>query len=238
MALRAAKSKIGKKEKNDRLYKAILMLETEEECYNFFQDLCTVSELRSMEQGYEVIGVDGSEEMLAAAMSKSGQAAGIPPVFLHQSMPRLDLYGTVDAAVCCLDSLNYLTNPRDVQRTFRRLHLFVAPGGMLVFDVNTVAKLSALDGQVFLDETEDTLCLWRTEYSRGLCSYYMDLFFRREDGAWDRQAELHRQRAYTVEQLTGWLTEAGFGDIRVYGDMRLRRPREDEQRIYISCVRK
>ena len=178
------------------------------------------------QRGYEVIGVDGSEEMLAAAMNKSGQTAGIPPVFLHQSMPRLDLYGTVDAAVCCLDSLNYLTDPKDVQRTFRRLHLFVAPGGMLVFDVNTVDKLSALDGQVFLDETEDTLCLWRTEY------------FRREDGAWDRQTELHRQRAYTVEQLTGWLTEAGFGDIRVYGDMRLRRPREDEQRIYISCVRK
>ena len=54
MALRAAKSKIGKKEKSDRLYRAILMLETEEECYNFFQDLCTVSELRSMEQRYEV----------------------------------------------------------------------------------------------------------------------------------------------------------------------------------------
>lgn len=189
-------------------------------------------------RGYEVIGVDGSEEMLAAAMSKSGQVAGVPPVFLHQSMPRLDLYGTVDAAVCCLDSLNYLTDPKDVQRTLQRLHLFVAPGGMLVFDVNTVAKLSSLDGQVFLDETEDTLCLWRTEYSRGLCSYYMDLFFRREDGAWDRQTELHRQRAYTVAQLTDWLTEAGFGDIRVYGDMRLRRPRDDEQRIYFSCVRK
>ena len=122
------------------------------------------------QRGYEVIGVDGSEEMLAAAMSKSGQVAGVPPVFLHQSMPRLDLYGTVDAAVCCLDSLNYLTDPKDVQRTLQRLHLFVAPGGMLVFDVNTVAKLSSLDGQVFLDETEDTLCLWRTEYSRGLCS--------------------------------------------------------------------
>ena len=67
------------------------------------------------QRGYEVIGVDGSEEMLAAAMSKSGQAAGIPPVFLHQSMPRLDLYGTVDAAVCCLDSLNYLTDPADVR---------------------------------------------------------------------------------------------------------------------------
>ena len=101
-------------------------------------------------------------------------------------MPRLDLYGTVDAAVCCLDSLNYLTDPKDVQRTFRRLHLFVAPGGMLVFDVNTAAKLAALDGQVFLDETEDTYCVWRTEYHRGLCTYYMDLFRRRGDGAWRR----------------------------------------------------
>ena len=190
------------------------------------------------QRGYEVIGVDGSEEMLAAAMSKSGQTAGIPPVFLHQSMPRLDLYGTVDAAVCCLDSLNYLTDPRDVQRTFRRLHLFVAPGGMLVFDVNTVAKLQALDGQVFLDETEDTYCVWRTEYSRGLCTYYMDLFRRRRDGTWRRSAELHRQRAYTAEELTSWLTEAGFGDIRVYGDGKLRRPKGDEQRIYFSCVRK
>ena len=72
------------------------------------------------QQGYEVIGVDGSEDMLAAAISKGGETQGVPPVFLHQSMPRLDLYGTVDAAVCCLDSLNYLTDPKDVQRTFRR----------------------------------------------------------------------------------------------------------------------
>ena len=94
------------------------------------------------DRGYELIGVDGSEEMLAAAMEKSGQVEGIPPIFLHQSMPQLDLYGTVDAAICCLDSLNYLTRPADVQRTFRRLHLFIAPGGLLVFDINTVAKLA------------------------------------------------------------------------------------------------
>ena len=68
-------------------------------------------------RGYELIAVDGSQEMLAAAREKSAPAE-VPPLFLHQSMPRLDLYGTVDAAICCLDSLNYLTNPRDVQRTF------------------------------------------------------------------------------------------------------------------------
>ena len=96
-------------------------------------------------RGYELIGVDGSEEMLAAAMSKTGSVQGVPPIFLHQSMPKLDLYGTVDAAVCCLDSLNYLTDPADVRRTFRRLHLFIAPGGVLVFDAanRTAVKMIA-----------------------------------------------------------------------------------------------
>ena len=189
-------------------------------------------------RGYELIAVDGSEDMLSTAMSKSGTAPGVPPIFLHQSMPKLDLYGTVDAAICCLDSLNYLTRPADVQRTFQRLHLFVAPGGLLIFDINTVEKLSALDGQVFLDETEDTYCVWRTEYRRGLCTYYVDLFRQQSDGAWERDFEIHRQRAYTVDELTAWLQAAGFTDIHTYGDMVRRSPRAGEQRIYFTARRK
>lgn len=188
-------------------------------------------------RGYEMIGVDGSEEMLAAAMEKYGSVEGVPPIFLHQSMPELDLYGTVDAAVCCLDSLNYLTSPKEVQRTLERLHLFIAPGGMLLFDVNTPEKLQGLDGQVFLDETEDAYCVWRPEYHRGLCTYYMDIFRRQNGDQWQRSLEIHEERAYTVEQLTQWLEAAGFGKIRTYGDMKLRRPAQGEQRIYFSCVR-
>ena len=188
-----------------------------------------------MQQG---MNANRSEDMLAAAMGKSGTVEGVAPIFLHQSMPKLDLYGTVDAAICCLDSLNYLTRPADVQRTFQRLHLFIAPGGLLVFDINTVEKLAALDGQVFLDETEDTYCVWRTEYRRGLCTYYVDLFRQQGDGAWDRELEIHRQRAYTVEELTGWLKAAGFTDIRTCGDMVRRSPREGEQRIYFTAIRK
>ncbi len=188
-------------------------------------------------RGYEMIGVDGSEEMLAVAMEKYGEVGGEPPIFLHQSMPRLDLYGTVDAAICCLDSLNYLTRPADVQRTLQRLRLFIAPGGLLIFDVNTPEKFQAMDGQVFLDETEDTYCVWRTEYRRRICTYYMDLFRRRADGTWDRSLEIHRERCYTTEELTAWLTDAGFGKIRIYGDRKMRAPAAGEQRIYFSCVR-
>ena len=185
-------------------------------------------------RGYELIAVDGSEDMLAAAAAKTGP--GIPPVFLHQSMPQLDLYGTVDAAICCLDSLNYLTNPRDVPRTFERLHLFIAPGGTLIFDVNTPEKFLRLDGQVYLDETEDAYCVWRTEYSekRRLCHYGIDLF-QRDGDVWLRSQEEHTEYAYTPEELTGYLRVAGFRNIQVYGDRKLRAPREDELRIWIAA---
>lgn len=192
------------------------------------------------ERGYELIGVDGSEDMLLEAREKAQTLTGIPPLFLHQSMPELDLYGTVEAAVCCLDSLNYLTSPADVRETFRRLHLFIAPGGALVFDVHALAKLEAMDAQVWLDEREDVYCVWRTEYSRRsrLLDYYVDIFSALPNGAWERSFEEHHQRYYSVEELSEWLTAAGFGGIRVYGDCRLRAPNEKDGRIYISCIRK
>ena len=202
---------------------------------------CGTGEMTAIltERGYELIASDASPDMLARAREKAAGLAGEPPVFLHQTMTGLDLYGTVDAAVCCLDSLNYLTSPRDVQKTFQRLHLFISPGGLLVFDVNSAAKLAGLDGQVFLDETEDVYCVWRTEYEKRsrICSYWIDLFTRRGDGGWDRAGEEHRQRAYEVEELRAWLLEAGFNRIRTYGDCRMAAPREGEQRIYFSAIR-
>jgi len=188
------------------------------------------------ERGYEMIGVDGSPDMLAQAQQKKGE--GIEPLFLCQDMTKLNLFGTVDAAVCCLDSINYLTRPVDVWRTFARLHLFIVPGGMLVFDINTEEKLSALDGQVFLDENRDTYCVWRTEYKKGLCSYFMDLFRRDEKNVWHKSVEEHRERAYSVEELTEWLSAVGFTDIRTYGDCLLRKPKEGEGRIYFTAIRR
>ena len=177
--------------------------------------------------------------MLAVAREKAAGLKGEPPVFLNQSMPKLDLYGTVEAAVCCLDSLNYLTSPRDVQKTFERLALFIAPGGILVFDINSASYLRNLDGQVFLDETEDVYCVWRAEFEKRsrVCTYWMDIFTRRSDGTWTRSVEEHRQRAYEVDELRTWLLDAGFTHIRTYGDCRMSAPKEGEQRIYFSALR-
>lgn len=189
-------------------------------------------------RGYEMIGVDQSPEMLAEAAEKNRGAAPIEPIFLCQSMEKLDLYGTVDACVCCLDSVNYVTDPKKLQRAFGRVHLFLTPGGLFLFDVNSPEKLEGLDGQVFLDETEDAYCVWRAEFSRRsrVCSYFMDLFqLDPSTGQWDRGEELHRERAYTVEELTAMLEQAGFSQVRTYGELKLRPPRPGEQRIFFTA---
>ena len=186
-------------------------------------------------RGYEMIGVDRSPEMLAEAAAKGREDVETPPIFLCQSMDRLDLYGTIDACVCCLDSVNYVTDPRQLKKAFARVWLFLMPGGLFLFDINTPSKLRGLDGQVFLDETEDTYCVWRAEYEkRGrICSYFMDIFrLDPGSGLWERGEELHRERAYEPEELTAFLREAGFRDIRQYENLKLRPPREGEDRIF------
>ena len=189
-------------------------------------------------RGYEMIGVDLSPEMLSEAAEKNRDVGEVPPMFLCQPMEKLDLYGTIDACVCCLDSVNYVTDPKKLQKAFERVHLFLMPGGLFLFDVNTPEKLEGLDGQVFLDETEDAYCVWRAEYSRRsrICSYFMDIFqLHPESGQWERGEELHRERAYTIPELTGYLEQAGFRDIQVFGKLKLRRPKPGEGRVFFAA---
>lgn len=188
------------------------------------------------ERGYRVIAADGSEEMLTQAAAK---AAGLesPPLFLHQAMPRLRLLQPVDAAVSTLDSLNYLTRTRDLRETFRRVCRWLRPGGQFIFDVNTPYKLRRMDGQMYMDETEESFCVWRTFFSgrTKVCTYQVDLFRLRPDGAWDRSFEEHRERAWGKETLRQFLTEAGFSRVRITGDLTSRPPRADEDRWIVQA---
>ena len=188
------------------------------------------------DRGYELIGVDFSPEMLAVAAEKTAAQGRIPPIFLCQSMEDLDLYGTVDACVCLLDSLNHITDKNALKRALHRIWLFLEPGGLFVFDVHTPEHLASLDGELFLDETEDAYCVWRTEYDRRrkVCTYAMDVF-RQEGDLWRREEEVHEERAYTPEELTDLLAGAGFLDIRQYGDKKLRKPKAGEDRIFFTA---
>lgn len=187
-------------------------------------------------RGYRVLGVDLSEDMLAEADQKAAAMEGNRPFFVCQPMQRLRLPETVDAVICCLDSINYLRKPTDCQKTFRRVYDALTHGGVFVFDINTPQKLRALNGQVFLDETDDTYCVWRAQFAekKRLCFYGMDIF-QREGEHWLRSFEEHVEYAYEPEELTAWLYDAGFTDVRQYGDLRMHAPEPDEQRIYFSA---
>lgn len=191
-------------------------------------------------RGYSVVGVDLSSDMLMEAMEKASELPGNQqPTFLCQSMDELDLFGTVDACVCCLDSINYVTDAATLKAAFRRVHTFLMPGGRFIFDINTPYKLRSLDGQTFLDETDDVYCVWRADYDKRsrICTYGFDLF-QREGEIWRRDGELHEEKAWSVEELTRWLTAAGFINIKLYGDRKLRAPKENEQRIFFVAEKK
>lgn len=188
------------------------------------------------EKGYRVLATDGSVEMLTMAAQKAA-ALEDPPFFLHQSMPKLHLTEQVDAAISTLDSLNYLTRAADVKETFRRVYRYLKPGGQFLFDVNTPYKLRCMDGQVWLDETEDVYCVWRTDFSERtkVCTYWVDLFQQGRNGTWRRSCEEHRERAWEQEELTEWLHEAGFARVRVTGDLTSRLPKAEEDRWNFRC---
>ena len=186
-------------------------------------------------QGLRVTGVDLSEDMLTVAWEKA-QDLPNPPQFICQPLQKLYLPRGVDLAVCALDSLDYITDPRDCAQAIRRIYKALNPGGIFIFDVNTPEKLRAMDGQVFLDEDDDVYCVWRGEFDEetNICSYGMDLF-QRQGKVWQRSFEEHREYAYSRQQLEQFLKDAGFTHIEVYGDRIFTPPREGEQRIYFKA---
>ncbi len=186
-------------------------------------------------KGLRVTGVDMSPEMLTVAAQRAQEQAQ-RPLFVCQRLQDLRLPAGVDLAVCALDGLDYILEPRDCQAAIQRVYKALNPGGIFIFDVNTPEKLRAMDGQVFLDEDDDVYCVWRGEFDEktNICSYGMDLF-QRQGQVWHRSFEEHQEYAYTAEELKTYLRQAGFTYIRVYADGLMQPPRAGEQRIYFSA---
>ena len=187
------------------------------------------------QRGYQVTGVDMSEDMLTVAANKA-QTLDNRPVFACQKLQELRLPRGVDLAISGLDSMNYITDPVDCATAIKRIFKALNPGGIFIFDVNTPQRFRSMDGQVFLDEDDDVYCVWRGEFNEetNICSYGMDLF-QRVGKLWQRSFEEHQEYAYTRVQLEQFLKDAGFTHIRVYGDRRLEDPTDADQRIYFSA---
>ena len=187
-------------------------------------------------RGYDMIAADASEDMLMQAQAKLSCLDKMP-LLLCQSMEELDLYGTVEATICSLDGINY-AEPDALPEIFHRVHLFTEPGGVFIFDINTPEKLRGLEGQIFVDETDDVFCVWRAELTeeKDACFYGMDLF-QKQKSTWRRTKEEHLEYIYEPDVLTKLLENAGFCDINIYGELKLTPPECGEQRVFIACRR-
>ncbi len=185
-------------------------------------------------RGFELIGTDASAEMLSRFQQKLYDLpkGTVRPLLLCQRSEELDLYGTVDGAYCSLDGMNYLPGEL-LGEVFRRLHLFIAPGGILAFDFFSEERMKGLDGQCFVDEKDGLLCLWRASYESGVLRYGMDIFTEGEDGLWEREQEEHTEFFHSPETLSALLRENGFGNIEIDGDG----PQHELGRLFLTAER-
>lgn len=170
--------------------------------------------------GYEVIGVDRSAAMLSKAMEKSA-AAGRDVLFLRQNAARLDLYGTVDACVCALDSINHFSGEAQLRRAFCRVSLFTRPGGLFLFDVNTPYKhREVLGDRCFVYDLDKVYCVWQNQYRRenDAVDISLDFFEPMGDGKYQRTQESFSERIFSGEFLLEALGDSGFELLAVYGD--------------------
>ena len=185
------------------------------------------------EKGYDVVGVDGSEEMLTQAQEKKMET-GADVIFLCQRMEELDLFGTINAAVSTLDSINHVTDEDTVKEIFRRVSLFMEDKGIFVFDVNTPYKhREVLGDNTFIYDLDEVYCVWQNSTDENLVTTIsLDLFEKDEDDeeTYYRYSEEFSERAYDLDDIKTWLENCRFEVLARYEEMTKDDVRSDTQR--------
>ena len=191
-------------------------------------------------KGYDMIGVDNSEEMLAEAMEKRVES-GQDILYLLQDMQEFELYGTVRAVVSVCDSLNYITDRDELRHVFELVNNYLDPEGIFLFDMNTVHKYRDLLGDTTIAENRDEgSFIWDNSYDEeeGLNYYELAVFLPREDGLYEKSEEVHCQKAYPQEEIETLIKEAGMELLAVYDAYTLNPATEDSERLFFVAREK
>lgn len=181
--------------------------------------------------GYDMIGVDISEEMLAVARDKDKDGRVL---WLLQDMRSFELYGTVEAAVSTLDAVNHLTKKEDLAACLSLVHNYLVPGGIFVFDVNSEYKFKNVYGkQAYILEDDGVLCAWQNDYSEKskLCKFYISVFEENESGSYERYDTLEKERMYTEKTLRDMCEKAGLQVLSVRDGYTDALPTETSERL-------
>lgn len=187
--------------------------------------------------GYDMIGVDMSEDMLAIASMENPQQI----LYLCQDMRELELYGTVAAVVSVCDSMNYLLEEEDLLEVFQRVNEYLEPGGVFLFDLNTIYKYETLLGETTISENRpEGSFIWENYYDaeEQINEYDLTLFIQEKENLYRKFEETHYQRGYSMEKIRTLLEEAGMEFVTAYDACTKNPPREDSERIYIVAREK
>ena len=194
------------------------------------------------ELGYDMTGVDLSADMLAVARERAMEAGRGDILWLCQDMRAFELYGTVDAAVCCLDSINYLLKTEDIRRCFSLVHNYLVPDGIFIFDVNTPYKFETVYAdRSYVLEAEGVYCGWQNFYNpkTRICDFCLDIFAENEDGTYTRTEECQRERAYSHKTVQKLLADTGFELLARVSDFDQTPATEtDERWFYVARAKK
>lgn len=188
------------------------------------------------EKGYDMIGVDNSVGMLSIAMEKR-ERSGKDILYLLQDMREFELYGTVGAVVSVCDSLNYLLEEEELIRTFRLVNNYLDPGGIFIFDFNTVYKYREIIGDAVIAENrEDCSFIWENYYheKEEINEYELTIFVREQEECFRKFEESHYQRGYRLEQMKRALQEAGMEFVAAMDAATHQKVDANSERIY--CI--
>ncbi|MDR2903407.1 MAG: class I SAM-dependent methyltransferase [Clostridiales bacterium] len=189
-------------------------------------------------KGYDLIGIDRSAEMLMAAQEK--QPGGRPILYLCQDMRAFELFGTVDAAVCICDGMNYLTEDGDLLTVLKLMRNYLNPGGYFIFDLNTQYKFSEiLSENSFSEIRENEAYIWENYYdaAKKINEYRATFFVKSKNGRYERFDEVHYERAYAIEEVTETIAAAGLTLAAVYDNLTFDPPRVESERVFFVVRR-
>ncbi len=193
-------------------------------------------------RGYDMTAVDLSGDMLSLAADRIAEEGLSGILLLEQDMTEFELYGTVDAVVCCLDSINHLTRRGDLGRCFSLVHNYLNPDGLFLFDVNTPQKFRCVYGENdYILDGDGAVCCWRNYFDAesGICQFDLSVFTENEDGTYSRSDAVQEEKCYTKEQLTRALKKAGLEPLGIWGDYDFSPAGEEDDRWYIAarCIK-
>ena len=189
------------------------------------------------ESGYDMIGVDNSEDMLELAMEKRMES-GKDILYLLQDMREFELYGTVRAIVSVCDSVNYITEPEELEEVFRLVNNYLDPKGVFLFDFNTVYKYKEVMGDtVIAEDRGECSFIWDNYYyeDEKINEYDLSLFIEtdKDSGLYRKYEETHYQRAYTLEEMKKLIRKSGLEFVTAYDAFSKNAPMDTSERIYV-----